>query len=167
MVDGVIIEMGRYNIRSHIICRMLHRSKGINVLPQRQYDDTTGMLSRTPSDSCTSLHNPVNLTGPFSCAPFFIIILYISERGFICQGSNGPGSIGLSGSEDDLRVFMCVTLVISREVQVNIRLLIPFESQEGFERNVKSILRKRFAADRAFLIRHIPATAAGIGSHLF
>src|SRR5699024_8283889 len=120
VVNRMIIKMGGHDIRRRIVGRMLHRGKGVDLFSQGQNNDSARMLSGTPADSWTPLNDPVDLAVSFSLSPLFIIILYISECGFICQGSNGPGSIGLSGSEDDLRVFMCVTLVISREVQVNI-----------------------------------------------
>ena len=101
--------MGGDDVRCRIVGRMLHRCKGVDLLSQRQHDDSARMLSGTPADPGTSLNDPVNLTVSFSLSPFFIIILHISERGLVRQGGNRPGPIGLSGSEDNLRVFMSIT----------------------------------------------------------
>ena len=55
VVNGMVIKMSRNNIRSHIICRVLYRCKLIDVMPVRQYHNSSRMLSRTPSDPRTSL----------------------------------------------------------------------------------------------------------------
>ena len=41
----MVVKMCGYDIRCHIICRMLYRRKGVDLLAQRQYNDTARMLS--------------------------------------------------------------------------------------------------------------------------
>ena len=60
---------------------------------------------------------------------------------------------------------MRITLVVTGEVQVNIRLFISFESKESLKWNVKTIFDQRCATFRAVFIRHIPSTASGIRTH--
>ncbi len=48
-----------------------------------------------------------------------------------------------------------LALVLAGKIQVDIRLLVPFKTQEGLEGNVKAVLDKRPAADRAVLVRQI------------
>ena len=98
------------------------------------------VVLRTPG---TALNDPVNLTVALSLSPFLIIIFHIAEGRLVRQGANGPCPEGLAVAEDNLRVIVGLTLVFSGEVQVNIRLLVPFKSEEGFKRNVKSVLFQR------------------------
>ena len=106
MVDGMVVKVCGYGIRGHIIRRMLYRGEGVNILPQRQYNDTAGMLTGTASHSGTSGSDTVDLAGPLMNATFFKIILHITESGLIRQGCNGSGTESLSCTEDNLRVFM-------------------------------------------------------------
>ena len=125
------------------------------------------MLSGTPSDSSTPLDNPVNLAVSLPLSPLLIVILHIAERRLICQGSYRARTVGLASAEDDLRILVGVTLIVAREVKVNIRLLVPLESKERLERNIESVLNQLLPADRAVLIRHIPSAAAGKCPHFF
>ena len=43
---------------------------------------------------------------------------------------------------------MCLTLIFTGEVQVDIRLLISFKSKECFKRDIKTVLDQLFAAVR-------------------
>ena len=166
MINGMVIKVSCNNVRLRIISRMLHRCKRINFFSQRKYDNSSRMLTGTSSNSSTSLYNPVNFTVSFSLSALLIIVLYISKCRLIRQCSNGSGTVSLTGSKNNLRIFMCITLIISREIQVDIRLLISFKSQECLKRNVKSVFHQRFPTDRTCLIRHIPSAAACISSYL-
>ena len=57
---------------------------------------------------------------------------------------------------------MCLTLIFTGEVQVDIRLLIPLKSKERFKRDIKTVLDQLFAAVRTDLIRHITSCLTGI-----
>ena len=95
---------------------MLHRGKGIDFLSHRKHDNTSRMLSgRTPYPD-TSLHNPVYLTVTLSDSTLFIIIFDITECRLIRKRTDCSGFKGLSLAEDNLRIFMCLTLVLSGEV---------------------------------------------------
>ena len=106
MVYGVIVKMGGNNIRRHIICRMLHRRKGMNLLSVRQHHNTAGMLPRRTPHPDTALNYPVNFTVALMAPMLFKIIFHIAEGRLISQGSDGPGPEGLSGAEYHFRVFM-------------------------------------------------------------
>ena len=140
MVDGMVVKVCGYGIRGHIIRRMLYRGEGVNILPQRQYNNTAGMLTSTSPHSGTSGSDTVDLAGPLMNATFFKIILHITESGLVRQGCNGSGTESLSCAEDNLRVFMRLGLVITGEIQVDIRLLVSLETKERLERNIKSFL---------------------------
>ena len=57
---------------------------------------------------------------------------------------------------------MRFTLVISGEVQVDIRLFVSLESKESLKWNVKSVFDQLLSTDRTVLIRHIVSTATHI-----
>ena len=166
VVNGMVIEVGRYRIRCHIVCGMLHRGKGVDLLSQRQHNDAARMLSGASSDSRTARDDPVDLTGTLLVAALLIIVFHIAKGGLIRQRGDGSGAEGLSGAEDYLRIFMGLTLVFTGKVQVDIRLLVALEAEEGFKGNVKAILFQQFSADRAVFVRHIAARPARIGLHL-
>ena len=166
MVNGVVVKVGGHRIRGHIVRGMLHRGKGVDLLSQRQHNDAARMLSGASSDSRTARDDPVNLTGTFLIATLLVIIFHVAKGGLIRQRGDGSGAEGLSGAEDYLRIFMGLTLVFTGEVQVDIRLLVALEAEEGFKGNVKAVLFQQFSADRAVFVRHVAARPARIGLHL-
>ena len=135
----MVFKMCRNRIRRHIVCRMLNRSKRIDFLSHRKHHDTSRMLSGGTPDSHTSLHNPVNFTVSFMYAAFFIIIFHITKCSLICKRTNRSGSKSLSGSKNNLGIFVRLTLIVSGKVKIDIRLFISLKSKESFKRNVKSI----------------------------
>ena len=76
-------------------------------------------------------------------ATLFVIIFHITERCLIRQCTDGSRTEGLSFTEDNLRIFVGLTLILAGEVQVDIRLLVSLESQEGLKRNIKPIFFQR------------------------
>ena len=64
------------------------------------------------------------------------------------------------------RVLMGLGLVLPGEVQVDVRLLVPFKAQEGLERDVEAVLVQRLPADRAVFVRHVHSRLAAIGLHV-
>ena len=145
------------NIRSHIVCRMLHRGKGINVLPQRKYNNATRMLSGTSTNTGAPLTNTVNLAATFMTATFFVIFFYISIGSLICKGTYGTCSIGLSCTKNYFGIFMSLRLIFTGEVQVDIRFLVTFKSKESFKRYIKTIFFEQCTTLRACLIRQVTA----------
>ena len=108
------------------------------LCPWAENDDTSRVLSGAPSYSRTPQGDPVDLAFSLSLAVFLIIILYESERGLIRQRSDRPCLERMPLSEEHLGIFMSLCLVISGEVQVDIRLLISLEPKESLEGNIKS-----------------------------
>ena len=119
------------------------------------------MLAGTSSDTGTSLYDTVDLTFSLSLTMFFIIIFYVTKCSLICQCSYGSGTECLSCTEDNLGIFVRITLVIPGEVKVDIRLFISLESKECLEWNIESVLRKLLSADRTDTDRLMPSAASG------
>ena len=98
----MVIKMCGDDITVHIIGRVLHRCKFLNLLTHRQYDDTSRMLASGTADTGTALHDTVDLTVALVLPPFLIIILHITKCGFFRKGANGTRLKGLPFSEDNL-----------------------------------------------------------------
>ena len=160
MVNGMIIEMGGNNLGCLVIGRMLNRCEGINLFTMGHNNDTAGMLTGCTSDTDASAGNPVQLAGTFMLFMLFVIMHGITVSRLICQCTNGSRTESLAFTEDNLRISMRLTLIITGEVQVNIRLFVALESKEGFERNIMSLLHQRLSAYRADPVFHITAGTA-------
>ena len=163
----MVIEMCGNDIGRHIIRRMLYRCKGVDFFSQRKYNNSSRMLSGASPDSRTALYDTVNLTFSLSLSVFFVIILYIPKRCLIRQCTNRSGTKRLTCAEDDFRIFVCITLIISREVQVNIRGLVPIEAEECLKRDVKTVFCKLFSTHRTDPVWHIPSASSGKLSDFF
>ena len=120
------------------------------------------MLSGRSTHADTTADNTVNLTVSLVDAALLVIILHITKRSLVRKRTDGSRFKRLSLTKDNLRIFMCLTLILSGEVKVDIRLLVSLKSEECLERNIKSFLRQWFAASRTDLIRHIAAASSGI-----
>ena len=100
----------------HVICRVLHRGKGINLLSQRKYDNTARVLAGSPLYTHTALNQPVDLAVSLLLAPLLIVFLNVSVSGLVCQGAYRSRTEGLSFTEDNFRIVMGLTLVLTGEV---------------------------------------------------
>ena len=112
-VDGMVIKMRCDDVTEFIVGRMLHRRKFLNLLPFRKYNDTSRMLAGRSSDAGTPLYDSVDLTVTFMLPVFLVIIFHITERRFLRQRANRSCLKGLPFSENNLRIFVCICLVLS------------------------------------------------------
>ena len=128
MIDGMIIKMCRCNSTFHIICRMLNRSKFIDIMPVRKNDDTSRMLTCASSDSRTPFGHSFYLTFSFSLLMFLIVVPDKSIRCLICQSTDRSSLKCMSFTEKNFCIFMSLCLIISGKVQVDIRFFVSFES---------------------------------------
>ena len=167
MINGMIIIMRCYRCRCHIICRMLYRCKRIDVLAYGKYDDSAGVLTGSSSDTYKSLQHSVDLTFSLPLPKSVIELLYITVCRLVCQTCNGSCTESLPVSENNLCIFMCLTLIFTGEVQINIRFLISLESKECFKRNIESVLIHHMSAFRTSFIRHIASRFPGKRLHIF
>ena len=166
VVDGMVVKMRRYNIRCHIVCRVLHRCERINLLAKRQNDNTARMLPRCPSHAGTSFYDTVDLAGTLPLAAFFVIIFHVTKCRLLGKRTNCSGTVSLAFSENNLGIAVSISLIITREIQVDIRLFVSLKSKECFKWNIKSFFSKLRSADRAGLIRHVTSGSSCIGFHI-
>ena len=119
---------------------MLHGSKGIDVLSDGKNDNTARVLPGAPSDSGTSDQQALDLTVSFGDAFAFEVVFDIAVGCLIRYRRDGACFKCLFMPENDLCVRVCLTLVFSGEVQVDIGLLVSLKSQESFKRNIETVL---------------------------
>ena len=167
VVNGMVVKMCCDDPALHIVSRMLYRSKFIDVMSVRKYDNTSRMLPGTAPDPGAAYRDPLNLTAAFPLLTFLIIILYKSISRLVSQRADRSRFKSMSFTEQYLCVFMGLCLIISGKVQVDIRLLVSLETEECLKRNIKAGLNKRLAAHRAVLIRHVKSAASGKCPYLF
>ena len=98
---------------------------------------------------------------------FFEIFLDVTECGLFGDRTDRARTECLPCSEYDLGVLVRLGLVFSGKVQIDIRFLVSLESEERFERDIKSFFFKRCPADRTYLVRHIASGSSGISFNLF
>ena len=132
--------MGGDNIAVHIVGRVLDRSKLLNIPSNGKNNDPSRVLARGPAHSGAALDDPVDLTVPLPLSPLFIIIFHIAECRLLRQSTDSSRLKGLSRTENNLYIPVGFSLIIPGEVQVDIRLLVSFKSQESFKGDIKSFL---------------------------
>ena len=94
VVNGVVVEVGGNNSALHIIGRMLHRCKLIDIMSVRENNNSSRVLSRTSPDPGTSLGNPFDLTLPLALPVLLIIVFHKAIGRLICQSSDSSGLKG-------------------------------------------------------------------------
>ena len=116
VVDRVVIEMRRDGTCRHIVRRVLHRCKRVNLLSEGQYDDTARMLSGGTPHADAAGHDALNLAPALTDSFILIIMRHKTIRCLIRQRTDRPRTEGLSFSEDDLRIAVRPALVLAGEV---------------------------------------------------
>ena len=166
MVDLMVIEVGGDDRAGNIIGRMLYRGEGVDLLAMRQHDDTARVLARGPAYADAALYETVDLRTSLIDALLLVILLHHTEGRLVREGTDGTRLEGVAVAEDDTGVGMGLRLVFTGEVQVDIRLLITVEAEEGLERNIEAHTVQLRAALRALLRRHVAARHTGVLLHL-
>ena len=116
MVNLMIVKMRGNNRAFHIICGMLHRSKGIDVLSVGKHDNSSGMLPCSSPDSRQPLHKAINLRISLLLSSFFIVILDHTVGGLLGKSTDCSGLKGIFLAENRSGVGMCFRLILTGEV---------------------------------------------------
>ena len=127
MIDRVIVKVRCDRVRRHIVCRVLHRREGIDLLPHRQHHDAARMLSRGAPHAHAALHDAVDLARALVLPALLIVVPDIAKRRLVRQRADRPRTECLPVSKDHFRIFVRLALILPGEIQVDIRLLVSFE----------------------------------------
>ena len=122
------------------------------------------MLSCCPSYINTALCDTLYLTSSFYLSTFFKILKYISVSSLFCNCTNSSRLESLSFAKYNLCIGMCLTLILIREIKINIRLFISLKTKESFKWYIKTKLIKLMSALRtltypAYHSLHHPQTS--------
>ena len=157
LIDRMIIKMCRDNVRFHVVGRMLYRTELIDLMTVRHDDDTPRMLSRSLFDPCTAVRQTIHLSLVDADLPLFKISRHITIGDPVLDRTDGSCFIYIFLAENLFDILLRRTLIFPGKIQVDIRLLVGFKSQERLKRDRKPFLTIRCAAFRADLVRHIHA----------
>ena len=157
MIDAVIIKMCG-DRTFHVVGRVLYGSKGVDLLSVRQNDDASGMLARSPFHIGTAQSKARLFRFPHAeHVVILIITFHVSECRLVLHSADGTCLESVSFAEQHARISVCLRLIIAREIQIDIRLLVPLEAKERFKRDTEAVFDQRFSADRAYRVRHVTA----------
>ena len=161
-VDRVIIKVGGDDVARHIICRMLNRSEPVDVHAFGQNNDAARMLAGRSSDTGASLGETLKFARSLGDSLILEIVHGQPVGSLVSDRADRARLESLTGAEDYFRVCLGDALLVSGEVEVDIRLLISLESEERLERDVEAELAQLMSADRAYLIRHVRSAPAAV-----
>ena len=116
MVNLMIVKVRGNNRAFHIICGVLYRGKGIDVLTVGKNNNASGMLPCGSSDSGQALHKAINLRISLLFSSFFVVILNHTVGGLFGKRTDCSGLKGIFFSENRSGVGMCLCLILSGEV---------------------------------------------------
>ena len=137
------------------IGRMLYRSKLINIHFLRKYDDTARMLSGRSLNADQSCRTAVEL-GIRHRLPLGITdVLYKRNGILIRKAADRTGAEGMVLSEKLFYILMGARLIFAGEVQVDIRLFVSVETEEGLKRDILSVGKHHGAALRTWFDRKV------------
>ena len=136
---------------------MLYRTELIDFMAVRHDDDAARMLSRSLFDPCTAVSQTIHLSLVDTDLPLFKIPRHITISDPVLDRTDGSCFIYIFLAENLFDILLRRTLILPGKIQVDIRLLVGFESQERLKRDRKPFLAIRSAAFRADLVRHIHA----------
>ena len=154
--------MRRDDFRIRIVCRMLHRTEIVNIDFLRHDNDAARMLTGVSADACTALDQAVFLRASNFHLALCHVFFDVAVCGFFRNRADSSRAEYMVMPEQLAGVPVNGRLILTGEVQVNIRYFIAVEAQERLKRNGKSLLIERFSALRTGLVRHICAAAKAL-----
>ena len=143
--------------------RVADRAEFIDFLALRHDNQPAGVLAGRPFDADAPGCNARFIRFGEFFARFFLIAFDIAVCRRLCDGRNRPCAEDVVFAEQLDRVLMGFGLVFARKVQVDIRVLVAVETEEGRKRDVVAVFNHMGAAVRTILVGHVrPAVAFGV-----
>ena len=159
IVDRVEIKVGSFPGGVLVIGRILNRGEIVNIHIIGHNNNPRRVLTGRPFDPSCALGETVLLSSPELNIVIPLESLNITIGSLIGHRSNRPGPENVLLADQYLHVVVGDWLVVSGEVQVDIRHLVSFESQEGLERNIVTVLHQQGPTLRALLLWQVKAGA--------
>ena len=156
-------KVRRDDIGGRVIGGMLYRAEIVDLVFLRHNDDTAGMLARRALNADAMRNDAVHFHTVDRNALAFKILRHVAVRRLVRKSADRSRAENVFRTEELLGIFMYLTLHLTREVQVNIGRLIAVEAEEGFERDIVTVIVHFRAAVRAVLRREVKARADAVG----
>ena len=150
-------KVGRQQTALDVVRRVLDGAEVVNVEGIRHNDHAAGVLTRRALDAGAAHDKAVFLGAVDGLAALLEVLFDVAVGGLILQTGDRARLEHVFLAEQLLGVAVDVGLIHAREVQVNIRLLVAVEAEEGLEGDVMAVDEHRLAADRAILIGQVEA----------
>ena len=135
----MIIKVSRNNIRIRIVRRVLNRAKFMYIIFKRYNDNSAGVLSRGALYSYAALNKSILLRALNAHSLLVKPFLDEAVSRLVGKSADSAGLENVLCAEKSLRIFMRLRLEITREVEVDIGLLIAVEAEEGLEGDVVAV----------------------------
>ena len=154
--------MGGDDIAGWVVSWVLHGTEVVDLLILRNDHHAAGVLTGGALHSGTAGRQTGHLRLAGGAKPLLQILFYVTEGGLFCHRPHRPRTkhVGLAKQLECIAV--CVGLIFSGEVQVNIGHFVAAEAEEGLEGNVKAVLGIGCATLGTHRIGHIRAAAVGM-----
>ena len=150
-------KVGRQQTALDVVRRVLDGAEVVNVEGIRHNDHAAGVLTRRALDAGAAHDKAVFLGAVDGLAALLEVFFDVAVSGLILQTGDRARLEHVFLAEQLLGVAVDVGLIHAREVQVNIRLLVAVEAEEGLKRDVVALDDHRLAADRASLVGQVEA----------
>jgi len=157
--NRMIIKVCCQHTRFFIICRVLERGKIMDIHIPWNNHYTSGVLAASPLDPRTSGDQTIHLRLALSHTTFLQVFLHKAVGRLISNSAYRTGSEHMSLTKQFLGVLMGPGLVITREVQVNIRNLVTFKPQKHLKGDIKAIFFIQGMAIGTFFIGQVSPAA--------
>ena len=115
------------------------------------------MLTGRALDADAAERKAVHLRLRQGLAALLEILEHIAIGRLFSQRADRAGAEHVAFSKQNLRVLMCVRLILRRKVQINVRDLVSLEAQKRFKRDVIAVPDQRNPAVRTEFLRKIKA----------
>ena len=158
--------MGGDDVRVGVVSRVLHRAEIIDFLVAGDDHHAAGMLSGGALDIGTAQRQPFFFRPGHLLFPLFQVLEHKAVSGFFRHGTHSAGLEHMALAEQLKGVAVGLSLVLTREVQVNIRDLGAAVAQKGFKGDVEAVLVQLRAADRAGPVGQVRSAAVLLLIHL-
>ena len=155
LIDIVEVKVSGLPFSCHIICRILDRSKVIDIHIVWNNNDSPRVLTGRPFDPSCTKSQALDLGISVVLAKITLIALdkTVSSLSCDCTYRSCPEGIFFPKNITDIQVG--TRLVFPGEVQIDIGYLVPIETKEGFKRNILPIFAELVATVWTILVRHI------------
>ena len=155
LIDIVEVKVSGLPFSCHIICRILDRSKVIDIHIVWNNNDSPWVLTSCPFDPSCTKSQALDLGIAVVLAKITLIALHKTVSSLSCDRTYRSCPKGIFFPKDIPNIQVGTRLVFPGEVQIDIGYLVPIETKEGFKRNILPIFAELVATVWTILVRHI------------